>query len=380
MDRLLVLSNNSASLSESNGRIHSYYVQEYINSGSLHNFYVRGNPDIDNVNYLTISNKKALLSKLSFGLIKPTLVVPSNSDNSGSPSKASPKSKYPIFHLLRSFAFFRNIGINKLLSKYIKDNNIDEIMLWGTNIPFLYRYSYLLCKINNIKLSIFTGEDYPLKDYNYLNKGKFSLLFKCFQHSLRKEAYKAYKYSSMNIYATEDLKELYESKMGISGGVVKMFMSNVKPINKPRPDKIRRILYGGNLYISRAKSLCDVAEYILKYPEVYIDVYGEASNDVLDLFGKYSNIHYKGQVPYNELLHQIENADMLLHVEGFDPYYVKDCRYAFSTKISDYIQFGIPFFVYGPIGISGVKYCYNRDSNMVAVNKEELNKIGKLYE
>ena len=377
MDRLLVLSNNSASLSESNGRIHSYYVQEYISSGSLYNFYIRGNPDIDKVNYLTISNKKALLSKITFGLIKPKLNTKHMEQVTGT-APASNKGRKPLLHLIRSFAFFHNIGVNRLLNKYIKDNHIDKVMIWGTNVPYLYRYAYLLSKRNNLKLITFTGEDYPLKDYNYMNKGKKSVFFSTIQRSLRKEATRAYKYASINIYATDDLKELYESKMGISGGEVRMFTSSLKRINKPYSKKINRIVYGGNLNIYRAQSLCDVAEYLLKYKDIYIDVYGDASNDAISLINKYPNIHYKGVISYKDLLKEYEKADMLLHVEGFDSYYIKDCRYAFSTKISDYLALGTPFFSYGPIEISGIKYLCNKQQNFVAINKEDLVKLDKI--
>ena len=374
MDKLLVLSNNCASLSESNGRIHSFYVQENINDGSLYNFYIRGNPDIDKVNYLTISNKNALLSKLSFGLIKPKLNTNHMVRTTGT-KPASNKGKKPLLHLFRSFAFFHNIGLNKLLNKYIKDNHIEKIMIWGTNVPYLYRYAYLLSKRNNLKLITFTGEDYPLKNYNYMNKGKRSLFFAILQRSLRKEATRVYKHASLNIYATDDLKELYESKMDINSGEVRMFTSSLKKIDKPYLKKINRFVYGGNLNIYRAQSLCDVAEYLMKYKDIYIDVYGDASNDAISLMNKYPNIHYKGVISYNDLLKEYENADMLLHVEGFDPYYIKDCRYAFSTKISDYLAFGLPFFAYGPIEISGIKHLYKKQPEMVAINRLEFNKL-----
>ena len=379
MNKLLVLSNNSASLSESNGRIHSYYVEDYINNNSLYNFYVRGNPDIPNVNYISVSPKKALLSKLTLGLLKPKPILGVVEQVTGTvPAKASNKSNKPLFHLLRSFAYFHNIGMNRLLDKYIKDNDIKEIMIWGTNIPFIYKYGYRLAKKHHIDLITFTGEDYPLKDYNYMTKHK-SFLYMCLQHSLRKWATKAYRYSIKNIYAHDDLRSLYEAKMGISGGIVKLFESRCKKINKPTSKHIKRILYGGNLYIERAKSIVDVANYIEKYKDVYIDVYGSASKEVEELFNKHSNIHYHCSLPYEQLLKEIENADMLLHVEGFSPYYIKDCRYAFSTKISDYLAFGLPFFAYGPIEISGIKYLYEKQPDMVAINKDELIKFEVAY-
>lgn len=375
MDKLLVFSNNAASLTESNGRIHSYFVEDYIKKESLYNFYIRGTNDIPKVHYILISPKEALFSKITFGIYKPKVNTQSIKNVVVEPKNS--KSKKPFYHLLRSFAYIHNLKIYRILDNIIKNNHIRKIMIWGTNVPYLYYYAYKLSVKNNIELITFTGEDYPLKDYNYMTKHK-SLLYVSLQHSLRKWATKAYKYSSRNIYAHEDLKNLYESKMGVNKGEVQLFQSRCKRIKAQKTKNITRILYGGNLYIERVKSIIDIAKYLECFKNVYIDIYGNANKEVVDMIYKHKNLHFKGYLPYNLLLKEIESSDMLLHVEGFDPYYIKDCRYAFSTKISDYLAYGIPFFTYGPKEISGIKYLYKMKPEFVAINYHELSKLGAL--
>ena len=68
----------------------------------------------------------------------------------------------------------------------------------------------------------------------------------------------------------------------------------------------------------------------------------------------------------------------MLHLEGFDKDYIKDCKYAFSTKISDYCALGVPFFTYGPKEISGVNFLYNHIPSYVAINKNELSKLDNI--
>ena len=151
MKRVLILSNCCISNTESNGRIHSFLVKN-DEIESIHNFYVRGNPDIDNVSYLTVAPKKALLSKITFGLINAKLNKPVK--NANSTNSLSSKSKKVFYHWIRSFAYLNNRRIIKKLSNYIILNNIDTIYLWGCNAPFLYNYSWnFLPRITAYKLT-----------------------------------------------------------------------------------------------------------------------------------------------------------------------------------------------------------------------------------
>lgn len=374
MNNVLVLSNNAVSKTESNGRIHSYFVKEFI-PGRLHNFYVRGIPDVDGVKYISVSPKKALLSKLSFGLLN----VKFNNEDCGASvsAKASPKSKKVFYHLIRSFAYLNNRRIINKLSNYIILNNIDTIYLWGCNVPFLYNYAWKLAKKNNIDLITFTGEDYPLKDYNYISRKK-SCSFKCFQRRFQKESKKVYEVSRKNMFANEELKQLYSNSYSLQNGEVNYFKSELAKVDR-KVDKIKNIIYGGNLYPERANSLLEIARYVEKYEDVIINVYGTASEEIIAKLDKQKNIKYHGVVSYDDLLEEIKRADLLLHIEGFSKEYIKDCKYAFSTKISDYFVLGLPMFVYGSEEISGIKFCKKVILEFTAINKKELNKLDSIF-
>lgn len=375
MENLLIISNCAISKSESNGRISAFSVKKY-NPNKLSNFYLRGIPDYDSCDYLTISPKKALISKLSFGLVKAKLVKPQL--ESAVNISLNPKSKKPFYHVLRSFAFIRNHSLVKQLSFYIKKENINKIMLWGCNVPFIYYLAWKLSKKCNIELVTFTGEDYPLKEYNYINE-KRSLNFNIFQKSLRKHCEIVYKMSSENIYATEDLKVLYEEKIGLENGGVSYFKSSLKKAeNVNKNYSIKNVLYGGNLYDDRVKSLLEVAEYLEKFSSVKLNIYGSASDEILSKLKQAKNINYYGTLPFEELVSKIYEADLLLHIEGFSDEYIKDCKYAFSTKIADYFMANLPFFVYGPEEISGVKFCKELIPDFVAVSHDELSKLDSI--
>lgn len=371
MHNILVLSNNAVSNSESNGRIHSYTIKDYL-PNHVSNFYLRGCADIEGVNYLSFSPKNAFFNKISFGLIKikannnPTAVY------NPSINKSNPKSRKAFFHLLRYFSFC-NRSILKNLKNLVVSKKIDTVVVWGCNVPFLYKYASILSKECSIRVVTFTGEDYPLKKYNYLGR-KHDLFFKFYQHKLNRNCAAVYKNAYINLYATNDLKNAYESAYDLSGGEIIHFSSNLENVHY-EDRKIKNIFYGGNLYTERAKSLVDIAEQIEKFNDVYINVCGKCDNKTLNLFSSCSNIKYLGVLPYDEVVKLTREADLLLHIEGFSQDYIKDCKFAFSTKISDYYMLNLPFFVYGPIEISGVRYAHEMNEKFVATSREDLKKL-----
>lgn len=377
MSNILILSNFAISKTESNGKIHSYFLNDF-NIKTIHNFYFTGLADFDNCNYLSVSPKNALLSKLTFGLIKSRINIQKHIANSEERKIVSnSKSKKPFFHWIRSFAYTGNKTIIKQLVNYVQENKIDIVLLWGCNVPTVYNYAKKIKDKCDVKLFIFTGEDYPLKTYNYLNKKK-SIFFHFLRKSLRKHAYFAYKACDEHSYANEELKELYEQEFDLKNGKISYFKSTLNELQNVVKQFNFRITYGGNLYIDRARSIVDIAEHIKEKENVFIDVYGRADEQVLNLFKNYNNINYYGFVPYEQLLCEYSKSNLILHVEGFSDYYLKDCKYAFSTKIADGLMSKIPFFAYGSEQISGIKFLRKLNPDYTACSKEELYKLDSI--
>lgn len=373
MKKILILSNNAASETESNGRIHFSQLLRYKNSSNLFNFYVRGEPNVKNVKYLSTSFKNALKSKLFFIKFKNVFVKDATQKN----TTPIIKKKTSFAHIVRNFAFHNNKVVLKELKKTILENNINQIILWGSNIPFLFEYGYKLSKSMNIPLAIINGENYPFKKYNYINK-KVSFFYSLFRRQLYKWCKKAYIRSSLNIYLNEELMGLYENNFNIKGGKVIFFGSDLPYVDR-KPKIISNIFYGGNLYADRVDSLCKIANYLKKYSNVKINVYGKCDDEIsLSKIKECTNIVINGFITYDSLIKEMYKSDLLLHIEGFSDWYKKDCQYAFSTKISDYITSGIPFFFFGPKEISGIKYALNFYPNFVATNDNEINKIDKI--
>ena len=374
MKNILIISNCAASETESNGRIHLLHYKKYLEEEHIFNFYLTGSPDCKKINYLSFINRDVLKTKI----FKSKNCFPKTFKGGKHVNNVRKKRKHPFLsYFLRNWIYKNNNAIIDSLNNVIEKHKIDVIVLWGCNVPFLYDYALKIALKNNIKVITYTGEDYPLKNYNYFTK-KPSIFFRSFQKELFNNCLRLYRSSYCNIYASNDLKAAYEDAFSISGGVVVYFSSELKHYSGS-VKQCRNIVYAGNLYKDRVKSLVEISNYISKYESTKIHIYGQASNTILKIINKHENFIYHGCLPYEKLVNELICYDLLLHIEGFSDYYKKDCKFAFSTKIADYFMLNKPVFMYGPIDISGIKFAYELNKAYVATSKDELSKLDNVF-
>ena len=320
-----------------------------------------------------MSDIRNIKSLISFGYIKPSTGCYVGG-GTGAPVSNAPSHKKAIHYFIRNILYMINFHITKYMVRYIKDNNIESIFLFGADSPFLYRLSRILSKRCNLFLEIYTCEDYPLKDYNYIEGGKHNknIFFKLLMRSLKKQTSIAYWVSSKSTFNSELLCEDYKKAFRISNPGVRYLPSILVRVEYKERD-IRHIVYGGNLYTDRVNSLLDISKVLLDInKDVVIDIYGKASEEDIVRLKNNSNINYHGVVEYSKMIDIYKNADMLLHVDGFSDYSIKDYKHAFSTKISDCYMLGIPFFIYAPIDIASTQYAVKTNKDYTAISIEEL--------
>ena len=62
----------------------------------------------------------------------------------------------------------------------------------------------------------------------------------------------------------------------------------------------------------------------------------------------------------------------MIHVESMKPYYVRDIKYGFSTKIADSLASGVPFFVYESSELTSVQYLSENKCAIIATDEKQL--------
>lgn len=142
-----------------------------------------------------------------------------------------------------------------------------------------------------------------------------------------------------------------------------------------------QFVYAGNLLYGRDEVLSVIAKCLADInnssPKAELNIYTntpitpELSSklNVVD-----SSVLY-GARPYDEIMEIMKKADVVLHVESFDPKQINLVRYSFSTKITDCLQSGSVLMAIGPNGISSIEYPKTIPGAIVVENVSELSEV-----
>jgi len=375
--RLLVIANSCLSEEESNGRILRTLLNAFSNE-ELSNFALRGIPNCEGVDYLTVTDGDALRSFMSLGIKKPHGIALTDNAASAPASNSSSKARN---HCIRDVVWFSNFWKRGHVKAWFRSLNIDAVFLMAADAPFLYRLAYKVSNDKKVPLIIYSSEDYFLKNYNYMErKTSMNLWCRLFLRKLHKEARKAFSHASLSMLCSKKLENSVKAAYGDIPTEVVYQPSTLKPIDR-KSGPIQSIVYGGNLNSERIVPLMEIAEVIHDVnPNLFLDLYGSCQDeDTKKLIESSPLVHYHGSVPYKELLLAYEKADLLVHAESFSDYNKLDYAHAFSTKIGDCYLSGSLFFLYGPNEIPCIQFGMEASPSFTATSsaelKEKLNSI-----
>lgn len=135
------------------------------------------------------------------------------------------------------------------------------------------------------------------------------------------------------------------------------------------------ILYTGNLYIGREKSLLKVVNAVKSFPRgrFFIDVYTNSALDddyLAQIDPTICVIH--DPIPQEEVLLKQQQADVLLFLEDIDGMDAKVARLSFSTKITDYLSTGKCILAIGNIDTAPMQYFLENDAAIVCKNEDDI--------
>lgn len=180
--------------------------------------------------------------------------------------------------------------------------------------------------------------------------------------------------SALTIYICDMLKEHYiQLYKGCRKHIVAYNSDVFDTPQYTNSGKAEKIAYFGNLGVGRTDPLIEMAGALEKIDEnLYIDVYGSTSEENENKLRNVPNIHFHGFVSQNVLGKIKEEADILLHTESFDSEIVPKLKYAFSTKIAQYLCSGRCVVSYAPEETASSQYLINTKSAVVVTRAERL--------
>lgn len=184
-------------------------------------------------------------------------------------------------------------------------------------------------------------------------------------------------HAACSVYNCEELQKAYDEYFKLPSKTIYTateIKSNVVNSHEMRHENNFICSYLGNLGLGRPESLCKIANELHNISnDYYLDIYGKIPNqNVLELFKQCSGIRYKGFVSYDRVKLIMQKSDLLVHAENFDPFYIRDLKYAFSTKIADSLASGCCFLLFAPEEFACTKYLKKYDSAFVVTKEEEL--------
>lgn len=370
--RVLVVANNSFSLTNSNGRTLGNFFIGWPKSCLAQFCISTDGPNYDLCeNYYYVSDKQALKAAMLRSSVSGKM-----------PTKCQQKApvsdvkirKTAFTSIVRSLIWNSGFWKQKSFATWCDEFNPEVILLQSGDSMFMLKIATdLSCKFN-VPLLIFNSESYYFKDINFMGSSVVAKLwYKLYIHLYRKQFVKTINQASYSIYANELLKHDYDQQFHKPSCILYTSTEvtyKTKPWNSASP----RFVYLGSLGLGRHVSLIEIANVLQTINPTYkLEVYGNMpETDIQTVFKNCSGIEYKGFVNYQEVIHIMHAADVLFHVELFSDFAEYDLKYAFSTKIADSLACGTNFLIYAPASLACTKYLSENKCAWVVSAKEML--------
>lgn len=376
--RVLVLSNNCFSLSNSNGRTlgNLFYGWPKENLAQFCVIAKDPNWDICN-NYYCLEDKSVLKSFLCFKKavgrkLNPNVTnVPTDTKN----IKLSKKTLGKV--LLREFVWCGKRWNSCDFLEWVTDFNPDVLVLQFGDSVFMLNMAYHISQELNIPIVIYNTEGYYFFTRNWYHSAWYdSFLFKIYRKIYRNAVKKLMSLVAHSVFLNDKLKEDYDKEFNVSSSVIYNSSSisqvQIRDMNLPTP----RVSYLGNLDLYRDEAIIEVAEVLQEInPSLQIDVYGKANNLMIKHFQETPGVAYHGFVTYDDVVKIIDQSDIIFHVETERGNQEWQLQYAFTTKIADSVSSGRCFVVYAPRDLACSQYVDLHKCGCVASNKEELKSV-----
>ena len=372
--KILVVANNSFSLTNSNGRTLGNFFIGWPKE-SLAQFCISTDgPNYELCdNYYCLTDRSMLNAFLKFKSPKRSIL---SVNTQTSQKRARQVKKTAISALIRHVIWMSGKWNNEEFNQWVQNFSPDVVLLQSGDSAFMLDIALRVSKERCIPLVVFNTEGYYFFKKNYLSKGVCdSILFPLY-HVLYKRKFKSLmRYTNFSIFGNNLLKRDYDKEFG--GESIVLYTSstlcaNNTPFNQEHPT----FSYLGNLGFDRPAALIEVGEVLHSInSQYYIDVYGRATPEVVRKLESSEGIRYHGFVQYNEVVRIMGDSDVLFHVEGQGERWKESLRYGFSTKIADSIASGKSFVLYSFPEIACAYYIKETGAGWFASNKEDLKNV-----
>lgn len=378
--RILIISNNCFSVSNSNGRTLGNLFYGWPKENLAQICIIAQDPNWELCdNYYCIEDKSMLRAFTHFRKAAGRKLVKNESKSetqeaTGNTKRANVGKKTVIKVAFRELVWVCKRWNSKDFQQWVDEFDPEVLVLQFGDSFFTLDIAYHIATTRNIPLIIYNTEGYYFfpRNWHYVTNLDW-LLFPIYNRIYRRKVERVMKLAKYSVYLNDKLKEDYDRVFGDASTVI-YNSSSVEWSDAPMfAADVPKICYLGNLGLDRDSGLIEIGEVLHRInPDYKINVYGKADDAMQARFAEAPGIDYRGLVTYDEVKRIIAESDILFHVETEKGYKERQLQYAFTTKVADSVASGRCFVVYAPEVLACSKYIRQHRCGWVASNKEEL--------
>ena len=253
--------------------------------------------------------------------------------------------------------------------QWVRDFSPDAIFYMVGESRFMDKLVMNTAKDLDVPVILYNAEAYRIVDVTK-RKGMDKRFYQTVERSYKQLRGMA----GLVIYNCEYLKDAYAALYGDDKNAMvaynaasfdtEAYCNNDAPLS---------LVYFGNLGVGRVPSLIELSEALGGIDSaLMLDVYGKATEENELLLKQANHIRFHGLVEPAALVSIKQRADILIHAESFDEDIMPKLKYAFSTKLAQYLAAGRCTLSYAPAETASTQYLLREDCALVATTSIEL--------
>ncbi len=381
--RLLVLSNNSFSTTDSNGRTLGGLLKGWP-MDCIAQFCISTDgvdPEVC-TNYFCVSDGDVVRSTLTFTPSRGRRLDRGECVNFNRRGGRKRFRKTAARMLARNAMWWAGLWRGRQFWRWIDSFKPEVVLLQSGDSWFMHHLALKIERETGARLAVFNTEAMALIDGDWLDVHDSGGVVERLLFPLYKGVYRRYfdrfmRHCRLCVYGNERLARDYAGIFDSNGGRTDLVIYATSDIVAQQGDAGNRkpvFSYLGNLGLDRPKALVEVGKTLQSLsPEYVLDVYGTPYTEAEErLLNSSRGVTLHRRVDYDEVKKIMAKSDFLFHVEHDSPGLTDTLRYGFSTKIADSLASGRVFVLYGPRDTAAADYITDNEAGIVASTPQEL--------
>jgi glycosyltransferase involved in cell wall biosynthesis len=258
------------------------------------------------------------------------------------------------------------------LKIWIEGNKPDVIFVTPGYSMFVYDIAMKLSKKYNIPIVTYFFDDF----HENVQK-KNNPVFAVRRYLFRRKTNQLIKVSRQILTISKTMAEEYS--MLFNKPCEALMIPYEKSMILPQKNEYKRpykFVYAGNVGLNRWITLKMLGESIKRINAggkiLTLDIYSSnQDSSIIEALSIGDDVKYRGFVGAYELHDIFEEADILVHVEGFDSESKLRVKHSISTKIPNYLVCGRPILAIGPKDIASTRH-FNESNAAYVIADEKI--------